>query len=51
MQTNKKHEKPNTKVTVHIPKSDSEIIRQTKINRIYDILNPKGQKENLKNVV
>ena len=51
MQTNKKHEKPNTMVTVHIPKLDSEIIRQTKINRIYDILNPKEQKENLKSAV
>lgn len=51
MLANKKHENPNTKVTVHIPKSDSEIIRQTKINRIYDILNPKEQKENLKNAV
>lgn len=30
------------KVTIHLPENVHETIRQQKINRIYDILNPKN---------
>ena len=32
------------KITVHIPESVSDVIRQSKINKIYDILSPKKVK-------
>lgn len=41
MRMNKEPEKQSIKVTIHIPESVSDVIRQTKINHIYDILNSK----------
>ena len=34
----------NIIVTVHVPEAVSDVIRQSKINKIYDILNPQNVK-------
>jgi len=36
--------KPKIKVTVRLPDKVSEVIRQQKINRIFDLLKPNGKK-------
>jgi hypothetical protein len=36
--------KKKIKVTVHLPEKVSEVIRQQKINRIYNLLKPNGKK-------
>ncbi len=33
------------KVTIHLPEEVSEIVRQQKINHLYDILKPKPPKQ------
>ena len=45
MQSNNRQDDHGIQVTVHVPKSDSAMNKQTKINRIYDILSPKVTKE------
>ena len=47
MQANKQQNNQTVKVTVQLPKQKSEIVTQTKINRIYDILSPKTEKNNI----
>ena len=44
MPMNEQQEEQNIKVTIHIPENVSDVIRQTKINQIYDILNSKIKK-------
>jgi len=36
--------KEKINVTVHLPEKVSEVIRQQKINRIYNLLKPNGKK-------
>ncbi len=47
MQMNEQQDEQNIKVTIHIPKNVSDVIRQTKINQIYDILNSKIKKDTM----
>ena len=44
MPVNEQQDEQNIKVTIHIPENVSDVIRQTKINQIYDILNSKIKK-------
>lgn len=46
MQAKKQKNNQNIKVTVQLPKRKPEIVTQTKINRIYDILNPDKTRKN-----
>ena len=41
---NQETKSQNINVIIHLPEEVSEIIKQQKINRIYDILNPKDEK-------
>ena len=43
---NKNHEncENKIKVMVHLPDKTNDVIKQQKINRIYDLLNPKAKK-------
>lgn len=51
MQEKKQQNNQNIKVTVQLPKLKSEIVNQTKINRIYDILNPEKTENNRKKAI
>jgi len=39
----KTNEKTETKVTIHIPDNVDSVIKQLKINRIYELLKPKQE--------
>ena len=42
--TNETNTSAEIKVTIHLPEDVSEIVRQQKINHLYDVLKPKSPK-------
>jgi len=44
--TNETNASAEIKVTIHLPEDVSEVVRQQKINHLYDVLKPKPQKQN-----
>ena len=43
--TNETNASAEIKVTIHLPEDVSEVVRQQKINHLYDVLKPKPPKQ------